>query len=79
MSATRVNRPRLELELARRGWSCSDLARAAGISAATLSGAINGRPIRNSTLYRIVVALDRQPALIQIDGLLHAEVLDHRL
>jgi DNA-binding Xre family transcriptional regulator len=70
MSATRVNRRRLELELARRGWNCSDLCRASGVSAATLSSAINGKPIAHRTLVRIAVALERQPIVAAIDRLL---------
>lgn len=39
MSGARVNSSQLDRELACRGWSASDLARAAGISAATVSAA----------------------------------------
>lgn len=70
MSARRINSIRLGVELARRGWSCADLARASGVSAATLSSAVNGRPIAHRTLLRIAVALERQPVVAAIDALL---------
>jgi hypothetical protein len=40
-----IRPPRLRLELARRGWANVDLARAAGISAPTVSAAMAGRPL----------------------------------
>ena len=76
VSGTRINRSRLEYELARRGWSGSDLSRAAGVSAATISSAVNGRRIAHRTLVRIAVALDRQPIVAAIDALL-AEATQH--
>ena len=70
MSSTRVNGSRLGFELARRGWNGSDLSRAAGLSAATVSAAVNGKPIAHRTLVRIAVALERQPIVAAIDRLL---------
>lgn len=53
----RLNRTRLDRELALRGWSAQDLVRASGISAATISAARQGRPVRSSSISRIVTAL----------------------
>ncbi|HEY1455911.1 MAG TPA: helix-turn-helix transcriptional regulator [Candidatus Dormibacteraeota bacterium] len=61
---------RLERELARRGWNATDLARAAGCSAATISGARRGRPINSLTLSRIAGALTQAPILPGIDEIL---------
>ena len=75
MSGTRISTGRLSVELARRGWNYSDLARASGISAATISSAVNGRRIAHRTLFRIAVALDRQPIVAAVDALL--EPVEH--
>lgn len=67
---TRLNADRLDRELARRGWNASDLARAAGISVATISGARNGRAVANSTLSKIAAALNQGAVIAGIDDLL---------
>ncbi len=67
---TRVHPARLERELARRGWNASDLAKAAGISVATISAARHGRPVANSTLSRIADALRKAPVIAGVDDLL---------
>lgn len=69
MSA-RMSRVRLDRELACRGWSASDLARASGISAATISKARHGRPVTHTTLRRIADALVRVPTVPGVDQLL---------
>ena len=69
MSA-RMSRVRLDRELACRGWSASDLARASGISPATISKARHGRPVTHTTLRRIADALVRVPVVPGVDGLL---------
>ncbi|MHB1500177.1 MAG: helix-turn-helix domain-containing protein [Candidatus Dormibacteria bacterium] len=48
---------RLRFELARRGWGNADLARAARVSAPTVTAALSGRPVAPRTLMRIAVAL----------------------
>jgi len=48
---------RLDRELARRGWNATDLAKAAGISVATMSAARSGRPVANATVCKIAEAL----------------------
>jgi len=67
-----VSRERLDRELAYRGWSASDLARAAGVSAATLSVARQGRPIAPLTLKKIAIALSRAPVVPGLEALLEA-------
>jgi transcriptional regulator with XRE-family HTH domain len=65
---------RLERELARRGWNASDLARAAGCSIATISGARRGRAISSSTLSKIANALLQAPVVPGIDDLLRVDM-----
>jgi hypothetical protein len=60
----------LRRELARRGWSHTDLARAARISNATVSAACAGHPVSTTTLRLIVSALADAPTLAGVDGLL---------
>jgi transcriptional regulator with XRE-family HTH domain len=61
---------RLERELARRGWNATDLAKASGISVATISAARHGRPVANATLSKIADALLKAPVVPGIDDLL---------
>ena len=70
MSA-RISRQRLDRELALRGWTAQDLVRASGISGSTVSAARHGRPVRPSSIHRIVTALLSTPV---IEGV--AELLD---
>lgn len=66
----RLNRTRLERELARRGWNATDLARASGCSQATISGARRGRAITSATLSKIANALRQAPVIPGIDDIL---------
>jgi transcriptional regulator with XRE-family HTH domain len=68
--SVRINAARLDYELARRGWSATDLARAAGCSASTISGLRRGRPVNHETLRKIAAALDAAPIAPGIDLLL---------
>jgi DNA-binding Xre family transcriptional regulator len=68
--ATRMHAARLERELARRGWNATDLAKASGISVATISAARHGRPVANATLSKIANALLRAPVIPGVDDLL---------
>jgi hypothetical protein len=70
-----IRSPRLRHELARRGWCNYDLARAAGISAPTVSAAMAGRPLSPKTVRLIARALCSAPALDGIDALLPGESL----
>lgn len=63
MSTARVSRERLDRELACRGWNANDLAHAAGVSAATISGARRGGRIAPRTLRKIVLALTGVPVI----------------
>jgi lambda repressor-like predicted transcriptional regulator len=63
----------LRQEIARRGWSSRDLARAAQISPATVSAAVNGRPISATCLSLIARALAGAPPDEIIDKLLRDE------
>ena len=67
---TRMHPARLDRELARRGWNATDLAKASGISVATISAARNGRPVANSTLCKIAEALLKAPVVPGVDDLL---------
>jgi transcriptional regulator with XRE-family HTH domain len=66
----RINADRLRHEIAARGLDLQSFARLAGISAATLSHAVNGRPVAASTLRSIVSAMLRSPRLEGADLLL---------
>jgi lambda repressor-like predicted transcriptional regulator len=57
-------------EVARRGWNLSALARAAGISSATVTAACSGRPVSPESVHRIADALNATPPIVGIDGLL---------
>lgn len=57
-------------EIARRGWSLADLARAAGISSVTVTAARSGRPISPESVHRIADALNGTPPIAGIDALL---------
>lgn len=57
-------------ELARRGWTCADLARAAGLSDATVVAARAGKPVSSHSLRQIAKALAAAPPIDGIDGLL---------
>lgn len=70
----RMNAEQLDLELARRGWNATDLARASGCSAATISGARRGRPISSTTLCKIAEALRKAPVIPGIDDLIGTEL-----
>ncbi len=65
-----VHPARLRQEITRRGWSPLDLARAARLSPATVSAALNGRPIAASSLNLIARALAKAPVVEVIDRLL---------
>jgi transcriptional regulator with XRE-family HTH domain len=68
--SVRINSARLDRELARRGWSATDLARAAGCSPSTISGLRRGRQVNNDTLRKIAAALEGAPIVPGIDFLL---------
>ena len=70
LSGTRIRIEVLQIELGKRGWHFSDLARAAGISAATLSSASHGARISPRTLRRIAEALNRQPVVPNAEQLI---------
>jgi transcriptional regulator with XRE-family HTH domain len=66
-------------ELARRGWSAADLARAARVSAPTISAALAGRPISAQSLRLIAAALTKAPVIDVIDSLILSGPDDHSL
>ena len=69
----RISPARIDRELARRGWSATDLARASGCSASTISGARRGRQVTNETLSKIAGALLNAPIVAGVDVLLEPE------
>ena len=60
---------RLRLEMARRGWSATDLAREAGLSRPTVSAATSGRAVAARSVGLMAAALARTPVLPAIDSL----------
>jgi transcriptional regulator with XRE-family HTH domain len=71
--SVQVSRDRLDLELSRRGWTAADLALAAQVSPATISGARHGRRVSPRTLRRLASALTDAPTIAGVDLLLGAE------
>jgi transcriptional regulator with XRE-family HTH domain len=69
----RISPTRIDRELARRGWSATDLARASGCSPSTISGARRGRQVTNETLRKIADALRGAPLVAGVDALLEPE------
>jgi lambda repressor-like predicted transcriptional regulator len=65
-----INRERLCNELARRGWTVADLSARAGVSAATLSAVMAGRPVRPTTAKRIALAISKAPVVDGMDRIL---------
>jgi DNA-binding Xre family transcriptional regulator len=63
MAAARMNRLRLQREMAARGWNAYDLAQEAGLSAATLTAALQGRPVSLRTVEKIALVIARTPAI----------------
>ena len=69
----RISPTRIDRELARRGWSATDLARASGCSPSTISGARRGRQVTNETLRKIADALLSAPVIPGVDVLLEPD------
>jgi len=65
-----LNPARLERELARRALTSAELAKAAGVSGATVTAARSGRPLSPRTVRRIVTALSSVPPIEEIETLL---------
>lgn len=61
---------KLQLELCRRGWQAIDLARKASVSPATVTAALQAKPLKVRTLYKIAKALSDAPGLAEVDSLL---------
>lgn len=59
----RIDTERLRREMACRGLYCSDLARRADLSPATVSAVMHGRPVSPRTLRGIAAALSRVPVV----------------
>jgi transcriptional regulator with XRE-family HTH domain len=70
MAAARINQVRLRHEMAARGWNACDLAQLAGLSAATLTAALQGRRVSLRTIQKIAVAIGRTPPIPQAVELL---------
>lgn len=65
-----VNIPRLRREIALRGWRPTDLARAAGLSAGTITTVMKGAAVSPRTVRAIAIALSRHPVVPGLEGLL---------
>jgi DNA-binding Xre family transcriptional regulator len=63
MAAARMNRLRLQREMAARGWNACDLTQAAGLSATILTAGLQGRQVSLRTVQKIAVAIaNTQPS-----------------
>lgn len=76
--STPLNAEVLRHEAALRGWSASDLAKEAGLSDATVSSALAGKPISAASLKLMATALKRAPVDEVIERLLGRGVLPPR-
>jgi transcriptional regulator with XRE-family HTH domain len=56
-----------------RGWSVCELAENCGISTATASRALAGRPVSVQTLRRMSLALSQHPPRVELRSLLNGE------
>lgn len=65
-----VNVPRLRREIVLRGWRPTDLARAAGLCAGTMTAVMKGGPVSPRTLQRVAKALGTHQVVPGIDELL---------
>lgn len=65
-----LNKDTLDRELARRGWTSRDLARAAGLCEATICTARSGKRVSPQTIRLIAVALTKAAPVKAIDSLL---------
>jgi transcriptional regulator with XRE-family HTH domain len=74
-----VHPGRLRHEMTRRDWAATDLARESRLSQATISAALAGRPIAESSLALIAKALSRGPILDVVDVLIMSERPDRSL
>ncbi len=75
-TATRVRAPHLRLEMTRRGWRSCDLARAANVSAGTVTAALHGRAISPRTLRKIAIALTETPIVTGLEDLIDGVGVD---
>jgi len=64
-----LNERRLAGEIARRGLTQSEFAALAGITAATVTNVMNGKPVRQAILSKMAVALQNCPVVETIDQL----------
>jgi transcriptional regulator with XRE-family HTH domain len=71
-ASVRVNGVHLRREMARRGWRAIDLARAAGVSAGTMTAVMKGTYVSPRTLQKIAAALTKAPVVPGLDDLLEA-------
>ena len=71
-ASVRVNGIHLRREMARRGWRAIDVARAAGVSAGTMTAVMRGTYVSPRTLQKIAVALMKAPVVPGLDDLLEA-------
>jgi hypothetical protein len=72
--SSRLNRANLDRELAGRGRTADDLPVASDVSAATISSARHGRPMRHKTLRKIADALVKAPIVAGVDVLLETSI-----
>ena len=70
MTAARLNVERLRRELVIRGWNGVDLAYYAKVSPATVSAALQGRPVTSLTVRKMALALSQAPPLAGAEDLI---------
>jgi lambda repressor-like predicted transcriptional regulator len=71
-----VHPGRVRLEMTRRGWAATDLARESRLSQATISAALSGWPIAAKSVALIAKALSQAPVLDGVDSLIMSERSD---
>ena len=68
----------LEYQAAIRGWDQGRLARAAGVSEATVSRAFAGHAVRRSTVLRLAVALRDAPPIRELEAVIERSATQRR-
>ena len=72
--AVRINGSRLKVEIAARGLTQGEFAKRAGVSANTVTNAVQGKAVQQWVLARMVASLQSMPAVEGIKGLIDDRV-----
>lgn len=63
----------IEYQASVRGWDQAGLARAAGVSEATVSRAFSGKTVRSATALRLALALKKHPVIPELESVVNRQ------